>query len=82
MGHIWDPSGQPAYGQTHLGVGTHVEPHCTPNMGGPYGTHIGRLAGKDINIYLSIFQYVLSPEGGHQTGIPEYQVLRGLVETK
>ena len=25
--------------------GTHVEPHCTPHIGRPYGTHIGMFAG-------------------------------------
>ena len=35
-------------------------------------------------IYLSIFYLPihLNPRGGRQTGIPEYQVLRGLVEIK
>ena len=35
--------------------GTHVEPHCTPNMGSPYGTHIGRLAGTDGNMFNNTF---------------------------
>ena len=33
----------------------------------------------DIYLYLPI---CLNPRGGRQTGIQEYQVLRGLVETK
>ena len=33
----------------------------------------------NLSIYLPIR---LDPRGGRQTGIPEYQVLRGLVETK
>ena len=26
--------------------GTHAEPGCTPHMGSPYGTHIGMIAGR------------------------------------
>ena len=35
--------------------------------------------GPMVSIYLPIR---LNPRGGRQTGIPEYQVLRGLVEIK
>ena len=34
---------------------------------------------QELSIYLPIR---LKPRGGRQTGIPEHQVLRGLVETK
>ena len=38
---------------------------------------------EKIDIYLSIYLPIhLNPRGGRQTGIPEYQVLRGLVEIK
>ena len=30
--------------------GTHVEPDCTPHMGGPYGTHICMFAGYGANV--------------------------------
>ena len=58
MGPIWDPSGQPAYGLTHM------EPMPNPvalpiwvpygtHMGSPYGTHIGMFAGVHPSTHLA-----------------------------
>ena len=43
MGPIWDPSGQPAYGLTHMGP--MPNPVALP-IWVPYGTHKGMFAGS------------------------------------
>ena len=46
MGPIWDPSGQPAYGLTHMGpLRNPVALPIWVLMGSQYGTHIGMFDG-------------------------------------
>ena len=43
---IWDPSGQAAYGLTHMGpIRNSVALPLWVHMGSSYGTHIGMFAG-------------------------------------
>ena len=58
MGPIWDPSGQPAYGLTHMGpMPTRLHSPYGSHMGSPYGTHIVMFAGKEL-VFINFF-YVM-----------------------
>ena len=47
IGPIWDPSGQPAYGLTHMGpMLNRLHSPYGSHMGSPYWTHIGMFAGE------------------------------------